>query len=508
MRVGDLVRRAARHYADHPAVSCGGRTLTSAEVIHRATCLGNALLGSGRQLQDNIGVVVPNCLQSMEIEFGLAMAGLVRVSVNVRLPPADVAAALVSMEVRAIIYAGRYAEVVERVRQERPDLTLIRLTLDESDAGGGAVGIDYEDALEAASSRPFLPEINDESLYSLFCTSGTTGDPKGVMITHAAQLAVVGYLLLELGPHSSGRSILLPQPLSHGGGFFLLPYFLSGGHCVVVPSFHPTESFEVAERHGVQTLKLVPTMLFEMLKADVGPTPSYAPEQIIYGASPIARDPLVHAMERFGPVFSQIYGQAEAPMCITVLSEEDHVVEDDGPLLQSAGRPWRTIDVRVVDEDGREIEPGGRGEVIVRGGHMMRGYWREPELSARVLRDGYLHTRDLATVDDRGYVYLLGRMDEVINSGGVNIPALLVENVLLEHPSVVEAAVVGVPDPKWGEAVKAFVVLRDGDGTLADEIIEYCRPRLGIQRPRSVEPVSALPKNAYGKVMKADLGAQ
>jgi long-chain acyl-CoA synthetase len=277
---------------------------------------------------------------------------------------------------------------------------------------------------------------------------------------------------------------------------------------VVIDRFDPVGAFEIAERHDVDTLKLVPTMLISMMGAGVAPTDSYRPRHIIYGASPIPRETLIEALGAFGPVFSQLYGQAEAPMCITVLPEEDHVVHNGSPILTSAGRPWRNVDVRVVDEAGNDVEPGDRGEVIVRGAHLMRGYWRDPEQTAKVLKEGYVHTRDTATVDERGYIYLLGRMDEMINSGGFNIPPLLVENVLNEHPAVVESAVVGVPDTKWGERVKAFVVLRNGRSTAPEDLIEYCRPRLGMQGPKEIDLITTLPKNAYGKVIKSELRSQ
>jgi acyl-CoA synthetase (AMP-forming)/AMP-acid ligase II len=323
------------------------------------------------------------------------------------------------------------------------------------------------------------------------------------MLSHHAQLAVAANLIVEYGPLRAGSSILLPQPLSHGGGFFMLPYFLSGGHCVVTRDFEPNTMMELAERHKVDTLKIVPTMLIDMLQAGVQPSKGYAPKRIIYGAAPMPHHWLQEGMRVFGPIFMQLYGQAEAPMCITVLPQEDHM---DEKLLSSAGRPCRMVDVKVIDRDGHEVEPGEVGEVIVRGSHIMNGYWASPEETAKVLRNGYIHTRDSATVDERGYLFLLGRTDEMINSGGFNIAPRVVERVLHEHPEIAEAAVIGVAHEHWGEAVKAFVVLREGAQTGIGDIIDYCRPRLGLQRPREVEIVASLPKNAYGKIIKSKLG--
>ena len=282
----------------------------------------------------------------------------------------------------------------------------------------------------------------------------------------------------------------------------MLPYFLSGGRCAVVETYDPVGLYEAAERHRVRTIKLVPVMLREMLDAGARPEGSYRLDRIIYGAAPMPRDVIDRAREVFGEIMVQIYGQGETPLCITILTEADHA---DPRKLESAGRPWRSVDVRVVDEDGQVVQPGDHGEVVVRGLHAMSGYWEDPEQTAKVMRDGAIHTNDRATVDDDGYIHLLGRMDDVINSGGFNIPSVVVEHVLVEHPAIVEAAVKGVPDDRWGERVAAFVVVRDGSSLSADELIEYCRPRLGMQRPRSIDFVENLPRNAYGKVDKARL---
>jgi acyl-CoA synthetase (AMP-forming)/AMP-acid ligase II len=499
--VGYFLRRAAREHRDRPAITGTHRSLTYGEVIDRATRLGNALRARGLEAGDHVAVVAPNCIQNMEIEFACALAGLVRVSLNARLADAELLRTMERMDAKAVIYAGRRAALVEAATESIPGLTALRLVLGEEDHEA-RIGDDYETALQAASARPADAPGDDERLYCLFCSSGTTGEPKGVMVTHRAQTSVALNLLLEFGPVRPGDGVLLPQPLSHGAGFFMLPYFMSGGHCVVVEVFDPVGAFETAERHQVETIKLVPTMLHDMLNAGVAPTESYAPKRIIYGASPISREQAEVALERFGPVLAQTYGQAEAPMCISVLHEEDHL---DSRTLLSAGRPWRGLEVRVVDAEGRDTEPDEPGEVIVRGPHVTRGYYKDPESTARILRDGYLHTNDRARIDERGFLHLLGRMDDVINSGGFTIPARVVENVIDAHPDVVEVAVRGIPHEKWGEVVSAFVVLRDGAQLTDEELVDYCRPRLGIQRPRIVRFVEDLPRNAYGKVVKSEL---
>jgi long-chain acyl-CoA synthetase len=268
-----------------------------------------------------------------------------------------------------------------------------------------------------------------------------------------------------------------------------------------MPRFDADECLELCERHAVETLKVVPTMLLQLLGQGVGPRELPALRKVIYGASPMPAQRLGELIDLFGPVFAQLYGQAEAPMCITVLPEEDH----RGELLASAGRPWRNVEVRVVGEDGEDARAGEPGEVIVRGQHLMSGYWRQPELTDEVLRDGWVHTRDMARLDDRGYVYLLGRSDEMIISGGFNVAPRVVEEALDTHPAVHESFVMGMPHPTLGEEVTAFVALRPGRSATADDLIAHTREELGYQKPRAVWIVPELPRNAYGKVVKTEL---
>jgi long-chain acyl-CoA synthetase len=504
MSVSHMLRRSARIYSDLVAVESQTRRLTYAEVIDRATRLGNALRQCGCEPGDHVGVVLPNCVEAMEIEFGCALAGLVRVALNFRLADEELVRTLEKMAVRAVVYTDQKAALVDAARERIPNLVTLRLGLDDSDHGREAED-DYAQALEDVRPTAHDADVEVESLYSIFCSSGTTGTPKGIMLSRRAQLAVAFNMLLELGPVLPGDGVLLPQPLSHGAGFFMLPYFLSGGRCAVVETYDPAGLYEAAERHRVSTIKLVPVMLREMLDAGAKPEGSYRPHRIIYGAAPMPRDVVDRAREVFGEIMMQIYGQGETPLCITVLTEADHA---DPAKLESAGRPWRSVDVRVVDENGQEVQPSEHGEVVVRGLHAMSGYWGDPEQTAKVMRDGAIHTNDRATVDDGGYIHLLGRMDDVINSGGFNIPSVVVEHVLVEHPAIVEAAVIGVPDDRWGQRVAAFVVVHDGSSLSADELVDYCRPRLGMQRPRSINFVEKLPRNAYGKVDKARLVAR
>jgi acyl-CoA synthetase (AMP-forming)/AMP-acid ligase II len=436
----------------------------------------------------------------MEVDMGLAAAGFVRTSLNIRSSLRQQIDVLTDAGVTALIYDEKFASEASEIIAAIDDLRAVLRLRGGSDSGEIR---DYDAALATAGTEPVGSDPSGEDLYCLFYTSGTSGRPKGVMLSHSAYFAVGLCLLLEFGPVAAGERVVLTQPLSHGGGFFMLPWFISGATSVVMPRFDPFGCLELTERHRATTLKVVPTMLLQMLAAGIEPPPLPALRKIIYGASPMPAQRLAELLELFGCRFLQLYGQAEAPMTITVLGLHEHAA--GGRLLSSAGRPWRGVEVRVVDDSGTDVEPGEEGEVIVRGPQLMTGYWHQPELTAEVLRDGWLHTHDIAEEDDRGYIYLLGRSDEMIMSGGFNVSPRVVEDALNRHPAVLESAVLGVAHETLGHEVTAFVSLRAESPASPAELIEYSGRELGYQKPRRVEIVSELPRNAYGKVAFTEL---
>jgi long-chain acyl-CoA synthetase len=487
-------------YAARPALICGETTRSYAEVHERANRLANALAALGVGPGDRVAVLLPNCAEYMEIDLGLAQAGFVRTSLNVRAAAQQQVAVLEDSAAVALIYDEQLADMAGEILASVPAIgTVLRLRGGGND---GEVG-DYEEALACASADPPAADPAPEDLYCLFYTSGTTGRPKGVMLSHRAYVATALNLLLEFGPVAPGDPIVLTQPLSHGGGFFMLPWFMSGGTCVVMDRYDGARALDLTERHAATTLKVVPTMLLQMLSAGIEPPRLPALRQIIYGASPMPARQLGDLIGLFGNVFVQLYGQAEAPMSISVLGLAEHA--EGGRLLSSAGRPWRGVEVCVADPEGRELPAGERGEVVVRGPQLMSGYWGQPELSATAVRDGRLWTRDLAETDERGYLYLLGRTDEMIISGGFNVAPRVVEEVLNRHPAILESAVLGLPHETLGQEVAAFVSLRTGASVSSDELISFTRDELGYQKPRRIEIVPSLPRNAYGKVATAEL---
>ncbi len=501
MRYRYLIDRTTRLHRDRVALVCGDTTRTFGEVQERANRLGNALAARGVVAGDRVAVLLPNCPEYLELDIGLAQAGIVRVSLNVRATGRQQVDVVEDSGARALIYAEELADQATQILDGCPEVQTVICV--GGDCAEGSDVLDYEAALARAGAEAPAADPDPSDLYCLFYTSGTTGRPKGVMLTHEAYLAVNYNLLLEFGPVQPGDSIVLTQPLSHGGGFFLLPWFSSGATCVVMERYDALECLALCERHGAKVLKVVPTMLLQMLAAGVEPPSLPNLRQVIYGASPMPAKQLADLIDLFGNKFVQLYGQAEAPMSITVLGLAEHA--QGGRLLSSAGRPWRGVEVRVTGADGRDVAPGEPGEVVVRGPHLMRGYWKQPEVTAQVLKDGWVHTRDMAELDERGYLYLLGRTDEMIISGGFNIAPRVVEDALNRHPAILESAVLGLPHETLGEEVAAFVSLRPGADATVEELVSFTREELGYQKPRRVEIVPKLPRNAYGKVATAEL---
>lgn len=506
MIVGTQIARAVRRYGDEIAAICGEERRTFAEIDARTNRLANALLALGLRKGDRVATLLENSIRCVEADFALAKAGLVRVSLNPRSTAKDASYILADSGARIVIYGAGYASVAaEAARAGTEVARWIRVAEFASDPQAPFESADYDALLAGASPVRPVADLDPEDLYCLFYTSGTTGRPKGVMLSHRAILHVSYNLLLDTGPQASGEKVLLMQPMSHGAGFFVLPWFMRGGASVIMRQFDPAEVLRLARVHEIETIKLIPTMLQRMLRVE-GAYPIALPKlrQIIYGASPMPTEALRDAIAKFGPRFVQIYGQSEAPVTMTVLPLEDHEPTCPNPeRLSSAGRPWTTVEMKIVDDAGQDLPIDSVGEVVLRAPQLMSGYWKRADLTEETLRGGWLHTKDMGRMDAHGYVYLLGRKDEMIISGGYNIAPREIEEAIYLHGSVQEAAVVGEPDPEWGQAVVAYVVLRDRTSTV--ELGEFLKPHLGFKRPKRIYRVRELPKNSNGKIQKTAL---
>jgi fatty-acyl-CoA synthase len=498
MHYANLIRRAGREFASNTAVEDGSHARSFAELLDRSERFANALDDLSIPPDSPIGILSENRIEYPEIDGGLALGSRVRVALNARLHLDDFRHAASDCDMKALVHSARFAAEAEALREE---LGLETICLDPVEGGSH----EYEDLLARAEGEPRERPVEPEQRAWISYTSGTTGRPKGVVLSHRAVREVAFNLLLELGPPAAGEQIVLPQPLSHGAGYFALPYLLCGAGLIVLEGFDPEAVLAFGQRPEVRTLKAVPAMLGPLIAAADGRSDAF--ETIIYGAAPIGPGLLDESLDAFGSVLVQIYGQSEAPMTLTSLAKADHLV-DDGRRT-SAGRPWRNVAVAIRDEEGKEVPFGETGEVTISGSHQMTEYHAKAEATAEVLRDGWIHTRDMGRLDHNGFVHLLGRSDEMINTGGFNVAPREVEQVLADHDAVAECVVVGLPDQRWGEAVTAIVRPHAGGDAgpdlAGDELISFSRERLGFRTPKRVLLVDEIAKNAYGKTDRVAL---
>lgn len=497
MDVPYMVRRAARQHAGEIAVSDGVREVTTRELVDDAERFANHLDATGVPAAAAVGVLSENRIEYPTVDLGIALARRVRVALNARLSIDDFRLALSDCDARVLVHSGRFSEQAAQLREE---LSLRTICLDEQDGGPSE---SYRAALAACDATAVLRDADAEQPAWISYTSGTTGRAKGVVLSHRALRAVSLNLMLEFGPRRPGESVVLPQPFSHGAGYFLLPFLLGGGGVYMMERFDPELAARLGESQRYRTLKLVPAMIPPLLELPGATRLGY--DSIVYGAAPISAPVLDAALERFGPVLVQIYGQSEAPVTLTRLGKQDHL--GDGEQRMSAGRPWTSVAAEVRDADGRSLPPGEIGELTVRGPHHMSGYLGLPDATAEVMRDGWIWTKDMARIDERGYVYLLGRQDEMINTGGFNVSPREVERVLADVAAVSECVVVGVEHPRWGTAINAVVSLRERGALSAEQLAEVVRPRLTFRTPKRIVFVDHVPRNAYGKADRAAIRA-
>lgn len=476
-------------YPDTVAVEDDRESWTLEELIARAERLANALDQLGVPEGATVGILSPNRASYILADIAIVLGRRVRVALNARLHADDFRYAAADASLAALFFSSDFEETAALLAEE---FGVACIGFDEN-----SVGPTCDELIEAASGERRRRSDDPEGIAWISYTSGTTGQPKGVQLSHRAVREVALNLLLELGTIKPGEQIVLTQPVSHGAGYFVLPYLMSGAGVYIMRHFDPSRVWELSQNPKMRTLKVVPAMMGPILEAETAGSPGWGFETMVYGASSIPVATLDVALQRFGPTLVQDYGQSEAPVTITCLQRCDHL---DAEARLSAGRPWRSVAVEVRDDEGNAVGPHTLGEVYVRGTHQMSGYLNKPEETAEVMVDGWIRTKDMATVDDRGFVYLRGRRDEMIVTGGFNVAPREVEDIVGTHRSVADVVVLGIPDPRWGSAVTAVVQPVLGTAVDPQEIIDFVRPRLGIRAPKRVLVWPEIPRNSYGKV--------
>jgi long-chain acyl-CoA synthetase len=495
MTLAHLLARQARTAPQRAAIFHGAQAwATHAQWASRSAGLAQRLRAAGLQPGDRVVLFMHNHPRYLEILWGAWWAGLAVVPVNARLHPAEVEWIIDDAQAR---WAFVSADLAPQA------LAGLEVQIDIAGAEADALLAPLDPLPPPAGRGP-------GDLAWLFYTSGTTGRPKGVMLTHRNLMSMgLGYFV-DVDAIAPGDAMVYAAPMSHGCGLYAIPHLMAGARHVVPASsgVDAAELFALGRALGPLSTFAAPTIVKRLADhAEAhGLTPGDAAtafKTIVYGGAPMYRADIERALRLMGPRFVQIYGQGETPMTATVLSRR-HIA--DGVQLGSVGVAQTPVQVRVAGAQGQPLPPGEAGEVQVRGDTVMAGYWRNPEATAAALRDGWLSTGDIGSLDEAGFLTLLDRSKDLLISGGSNVYPREVEEVLLTAPGVAEAAVVGAPDPEWGEVVVAFIVPLPGSTVDAAALDAHCLARIArFKRPRRYIEVDALPRNHYGKVLKTEL---
>jgi acyl-CoA synthetase (AMP-forming)/AMP-acid ligase II len=505
MQLIDFFDRGLRLRPSDPClVSPDGPSLSYRQCAELSYRVANGLRAAGLGKGANVGLLGPNHLLTMVAVLGIVRSSSVWLPVNARNALAENIHILANGECEFLFLHSAHAADLPLLRASLPNLKQVV-----------CIDMDLEDApsLEtwAAGQQAERMDVSQapDDVVAIRGTGGTTGIPKGVLITHRIYEALLANFLASM-PLTEAPVHLVVAPLTHAAGTVCFPTFAYGGSNVILSSTEPADILAAIERHKVSLLFLPPTVIYRLLDHPHLDRYDYSSlRYFIYSAAPMSTEKLQRAMATFGMVMVQGYGQAEAPFFCTCLTPHDHqqaIASGAVGRLASCGRASPFAQVEIMDDEGRLCGPNSRGEVVVRGNLVMKGYYKNPEATAQALAGGWLHTGDIGYRDEDGYFYIVDRKKDMIISGGFNIYPSEIEQVLWAHPSVQDCAVIGVPDANWGEAVKAVVELRPGASESAEALMSYCREQLGsFKAPKSIEIWDALPRSQVGKVLKRDI---
>lgn len=504
MNPGSFITRNACYHCNATALMFRESKMTYGELELRTNRLVNALQTLKIRKGDRVAVQSNNRPEIVEMEIACYKGGYVKVPINMRYSVDETIKILNDSGTRVVIGDRAHLEpLMENKKKIKTALAFI----DMDGGNGNSVGL--EELMFQESDACSIQEVAQEDLAVLAYSSGTSGEPKAIMQTFGNRMAMIrkAFMIPEV-KITKDDIFAHVGPITHASGMLIMPVMVASGCNLILERFNVQELLEVIERKQVNYTFLVPAMINMILShPNVNDYNMGSLKGIFYGAAPISATRIKEAIGRFGPILVQGYGLSETTSFSTILTAGDHLqaIEDRHmERLLSCGRPIFESELKVVDTEGKEVGPEETGEIIIRGPDVMKGYYRKRRLTRAALRGGWLHTGDIARRDNKGYIYIVDRKNDMIISGGFNIFPSEVEQVLYSHHAVYEACVIGVPDDLWGEAVKAVVVLRTGHQVGTNELIEYCGQHLtGFKKPRSIDFVDSLPKNPNGKVARS-----
>ncbi len=504
MLIGEILEKSARNYSDKEALIQEDLRLTYRQLNERVNRLANRLFELGLKKGDRIAILAKNSVHYMELFFAIGRLGGIVVPINWRLEKDELTYILKDSIPNALFFTDEFAAMVQGLKGE---LETIRhyILID----GKRDWALSFEDLVREGASEAPEVDLSVDDIAIQFYTGGTTARPKGVLWSHRT----VHYHCLHacLGwDFSTDMVMLVLLPLFHQTGAHTLAVHYIGGTAVVLPKFDVQTILKTIEKERITYTLMVPTTIIMLVEhPDVGKYDLSSLKRLQYGGSPMYVKPLEKALRVLKCDFSQSYGMTEAPL-VTRLTPDDHIVsgsEKKIKRLYSVGRLSHDVaGIKIVDKNDNELGVGQTGEIAVKLPSQMLGYWQLPEETEKTLKNGWVYTGDLGYFDEDGYLFLTERKKDIIISGGENVSAKEVEEVIYTHPSVLEVAVVGAPDELWGESVRAVVVLRQGQTASVEELIQYCRKRLaGFKTPKGVDFVPSLPKSTVGKILKRDV---
>lgn len=505
MTLDEIVRRNALRRPEKTAVAMQDSKLSWQELDERVNRLANAFYETGLHVGDRVAILASNCPAYLEIYFAIARAGLIAVPVNYRLTAQELAEILQHAEPQLLLVAAEYYEQAKAVEKILPALNRHWLLGDDIPDNT----ISYEKIVTSAPASAVQSAVNENDCFAIFYTSGTTGLPKGAMVTHK-NLEMNGYNQIIADAATANDINLISSPIYHMGAVFMaVTYMMLGCSQYVLPKFSALAWLKQMQLSRATVSLLIPTMINAVVnEATFSKYDLSALRLVFYGGGPMPPAVLERAISQLQCDFTQGYGLTET-LEATFLLAEDHVLngsEVQQKRLNSAGREAVAAEVRIVSEAGEDLAANEVGEILVKSRSVINAYWRMPEESEKVIRNGWFHTGDLGYLDEDRYLYVVDRIKDMVVSGGVNIYTREIESRLYQHPAVLEAAIIGLADDKWGELLTAVVVLRSGVNASETELIDFCGEVFAsYKKPKKVIFMDDLPKNPSGKVLKREL---